>query len=46
MKTQLQVIGDALATLQQPENLLQLVVIAGALLLLRTRAPEQVPLQR
>ena len=33
MKTQLQVIGDALATLQQPENLLQLVVIAGALLL-------------
>ncbi len=33
MKTQLQVIGDALATLQRPDNLLQLVVIAGALLL-------------
>ena len=33
MKTQLQVIGDALATLQQPDNLLQLVVITGALLL-------------
>jgi small-conductance mechanosensitive channel len=33
MKTQLQAIGDALATLQQPDNFLQLVVIAGALLL-------------
>jgi small-conductance mechanosensitive channel len=33
MRTQLQVIGDALATLQQPDNFLQLVVIAGALLL-------------
>jgi small-conductance mechanosensitive channel len=33
MRTQLQAIGDALATLQQPGNFLQLVVIAGALLL-------------
>jgi len=33
MRTQLQVIGDALATLQQPDNFLQLVVVAGALLL-------------
>ena len=33
MRTELQAIGDALATLQQPENLLQLVVIAGAVLL-------------
>ena len=33
MKTQLQVIGESLATLQQPENFLQLVVIAGSLLL-------------
>ncbi|MEY2921385.1 MAG: hypothetical protein RL261_2690 [Pseudomonadota bacterium] len=33
MRTQLQVIGDALATLQQPDNLLQLVVIAGAVAL-------------
>jgi small-conductance mechanosensitive channel len=33
MRTQLQVIGDALATLLQPDNFLQLVVIAGALLL-------------
>jgi len=33
MRTQLQAIGDALTTLQQPENFLQLVVIAGALLL-------------
>jgi len=33
MKTQLQAIGDALATLQQPDNFLQLAVIAGALLL-------------
>ncbi len=33
MRTQLQVIGDALATLQQPDTFLQLVVIAGALLL-------------
>jgi small-conductance mechanosensitive channel len=33
MRTQLQVIGDALATLQQPDNFLQLVVITGALLL-------------
>jgi small-conductance mechanosensitive channel len=33
MRTQLQVIGDALASLQQPDNFLQLVVIAGALLL-------------
>ena len=33
MRSQLQVIGDALATLRQPDNFLQLVVIAGALLL-------------
>ncbi|MGB7738318.1 MAG: mechanosensitive ion channel domain-containing protein [Steroidobacteraceae bacterium] len=33
MRTQLQVIGDALATLLQPDIFLQLVVIAGALLL-------------
>ncbi len=33
MKTQLQAVGDALATLQQPATLLQLVVIGGALLL-------------
>src|SRR5512137_956978 len=33
MRTELQAIGDALATLQQPENFLQLVVIAGAVLL-------------
>ncbi len=33
MRTQLQAVGDALATLQQPATLLQLVVIGGALLL-------------
>jgi small-conductance mechanosensitive channel len=33
MKTQLQVFSETLATLQQPDNFLQLVVIAGALLL-------------
>jgi small-conductance mechanosensitive channel len=33
MKTQLQAVGDTLASLQQPATLLQLVVIGGALLL-------------
>jgi small-conductance mechanosensitive channel len=33
MRTQLQLVGDAMATLQQPDNLIQVAVIVGAILL-------------
>ena len=44
MRTGLQAIGDILATLQQPANFLQLLVIAGALLLGIPYLLAQVPL--